>query len=152
MIVGQDHKRTTVELVDMYDNSTSSTATEALYLFGFGGPPGLRILGGSTLIVHNINVYARIEGEWVRINALFPPGAGVIEFDEGYIARTDLADVGDCDFDADVDWVDLEGLQFCMSGPGRVPGLPACTCQDIDGDRDVDLKDFSILQRSFTGE
>jgi len=152
MIIGQRGQRATVELVDLYNNSTASANTEALYLFGLGGPPGLKIVDGSTLIIHNINVYAWEEGTWVDLHSLFPPGVGVIRFDQGWVALTDLAEMGDCDFDGDVDRTDFESFQDCFYGPDERPDPPGCTCHDIDGDRDVDLADFAILQRSFTGD
>lgn len=42
----------------------------------------------------------------------------------------------------------FEGFPACMSGPG-LPAGEACQCAALDPDLDVDLRDFSILQRVF---
>ncbi|MHC4698516.1 MAG: hypothetical protein ACYTFA_17420 [Planctomycetota bacterium] len=56
----------------------------------------------------------------------------------------------DMDQDRDVDLVDSAEFGECLSGPtSRLDGL--CARGDTDGDDDVDLKDYAILQRGFTG-
>jgi hypothetical protein len=39
----------------------------------------------------------------------------------------------------------------CLSGPD-VPYAGDCAEQDFDGDNDVDLAEFSVFQRCFSGE
>jgi len=84
MVVGTDEQPTTVLLVDLEDNGNRSS-NEALYLYGSGGLYGLRVRGGSTLVVGDINVYALWQGEMVHINELFGPEVRV-PFDDGWIA------------------------------------------------------------------
>ena len=59
---------------------------------------------------------------------------------------------GDSEFDEDVDLIDYGALADCMSGPGRVDRLCDCRFLDIDRDGDVDLGDFALFQKGFTGE
>ena len=58
----------------------------------------------------------------------------------------------DYDDDGDVDLNDYAAFAYCMDGPDA-PYLPGhfCTGDDGDGDLDVDIADFSVLQRIFTG-
>jgi hypothetical protein len=88
LVVGQTGVANTVRLVDNVDNGNREpSGYEALYLPGpTGGDDGLRILGGSTLVVENIQVYAQVQGAWVHINALIPDGANQVAFDQGFIA------------------------------------------------------------------
>ena len=56
----------------------------------------------------------------------------------------------DFDFDCDVDGEDFGTFQLCFGGSG-VPPAPGCRKADLDGDNDVDLADFLILQNAYTG-
>ncbi len=57
---------------------------------------------------------------------------------------------GDCDVDGDVDLNDTASFFACTNGPSA--GIPVdCACWDLDGDLDVDLHDFAIVQQAFTG-
>jgi hypothetical protein len=86
LIVGDVGHAVSVELTDLYDNGNrGQRANEALYLFGLGGPQGLVLMGGSTLYIDNINVYARQDGRWVYLNGLFGPGDSVIAYSGGYL-------------------------------------------------------------------
>jgi predicted outer membrane repeat protein len=57
---------------------------------------------------------------------------------------------GDCDFDGDVDFDDLESALSCVSGPEFDAG-GSCACKDVDLDTDVDLRDLCRIQQEFTG-
>ncbi len=96
LIVGQDGQATIVQLVDQFDNGNRNGGdpeAEALYLFGLGEgdesekEDGLRILGGSTLVIDEFNVYALIGGQRTRIMDLFGPDQDIIPFDQGFIAK-----------------------------------------------------------------
>ncbi len=78
LVVG-DGGPTVVSLVDLIDNGNRASP-EALYLFGLGGPDGLVIQDGSTLLIDNINVYAWIDGDWLHLNSLFGPGVHSVDF------------------------------------------------------------------------
>jgi hypothetical protein len=103
MIVGQDGQPTVVRLRDAVDNGNAHDLCdqpEALYLFGIDNdhPNGLRILGGSTLILDGINLYAYQDGSWTHINSLFAPDAdefAEIAFDGGKIRKGKLDADGD---------------------------------------------------------
>ncbi len=98
LIVGQEGLTTVAKLVDLHDNHQPGIP-DALYLFGIedvegvGGLEGLKILGGSTLVIHDLNVYALLDlnlermtdgvMEWIRIRDLFLPGQTIILFNHG---------------------------------------------------------------------
>ena len=48
-----------------------------------------------------------------------------------------------------VDLADFDAFADCLSGPGVLPPL-GCNRSRIDGDWDIDLADFAILQRAFS--
>jgi len=59
---------------------------------------------------------------------------------------------GDCDYDGAVGGSDIRSFTDCADGPGS-PSAPAeCVCTDLDGDDDVDLRDFAELQMQFTAQ
>ncbi len=55
-----------------------------------------------------------------------------------------------CVADLQVDLNDYNSFKGCMSGPDN-PMNKGCDCADVDGDNDIDLRDFSWMQRGFTG-
>ncbi len=156
MIVGQDMEPTTVELLDVIDNGNRTDGDpEALYLYGLGGPNGLHILGGSTLVIHNLQVYTRENGLWVHINRLFTPGVNRIDYDEGYIAIEYRP--GDLNLDGDVDLGDFSSFMICIAGPNVTVPPVGCDAEDfencdLDKDGDADMTDLRTFQESFTGE
>lgn len=91
LVVGEPAARSRLVLVDAVDNGQRGRdgQAEALYLQGLGSAPGLRLLGGSTLYLNDIDVYARLNGEWHHLNEWLPAGTQRIEFDQGYLARGD---------------------------------------------------------------
>ena len=86
-LVGQCDQPTLVQLVENVDNGNrASSNPEALYLFGISGDSnGLRILGGSILMIGELNVYADVNGTLIRLRGLFGVGQNVVAFDHGYI-------------------------------------------------------------------
>ena len=82
LVVGHPGEATVVTLMDVIDNGNRASP-EALYLRGLGGPNGLQLLGGSTLVIGNLNVYAFLNGSWVHLNDLFGPGQQMIPFSYG---------------------------------------------------------------------
>jgi hypothetical protein len=57
---------------------------------------------------------------------------------------------GDLEGDGDVDEADVAEFATCASGPG-VEVLAGCEVWNVDADEDVDLDDFGILQRCYSG-
>ncbi len=105
LVIGQTVQRTSVDLIDVVDNGNrGTTGTEALYLFGLGGPDGLRILNDSALVLNGINVYAwdATMARMVHINGLFGPTDLRIPFDDGFVQLTPL----------DFQWIDPAGGGF----------------------------------------
>ena len=86
LVIGDIGRASYVQLLDVFDNGNrGQRSNEALYLFGLGGPDGLVLLGGSTLFLDNINVYARENGQWVHLNALFGTSNSVIPYSGGFL-------------------------------------------------------------------
>lgn len=82
-----------LELADAINNGHRGTGgREALYLNGVDGVGGaqsgngLRILGGSTLVLDGIDLYTTESGAWLHVNTLFAPGVNRIAYDQGWIA------------------------------------------------------------------
>ena len=87
LIVGQDALATTLQLLEEINNGNRGLddAPEALYLNGLGGPDGLILRGGSTLILDNLNVYTTENNVWVHLNDQFGPGQTVIPYSGGWL-------------------------------------------------------------------
>ncbi len=57
---------------------------------------------------------------------------------------------GDCEDDGDVDLFDYDQFESCLTGPdGSV--ATECRCFDVNRNGTVDLLDFAVAQRNFTG-
>lgn len=89
-------------------------------------------------------------GAIYRTTGSFDPyyvnGYGIIDVD--IAIRTDFT--GDVNRDGNIDLADHATLSGCLTGP-QTPCSEPCRRSDIDGDGDVDLKDWSVLQRRFLG-
>ncbi len=87
LVLGTDATSSVVALTDLFDNGNRGGMGEAesLYLFGFGGPDGLVLNSGSTLIIGNINTFLLFDGAWLHLNSLFGPGVTEIPFSEGFV-------------------------------------------------------------------
>jgi hypothetical protein len=119
LVVGADNVATVVQLMETIDNGNRNGSTpEALYLYGLGGPDGLRILGGSTLRLNALHCYAKLQAAWVLLNDLFPQGEVEIPFDNGFIRRdagTQL--VGDLNCDGTLNFDDIDPFVLALSDP-----------------------------------
>jgi len=101
LIIGTDAQATVVSLVDLIDNGNRA-GPESLYLFGLGGPDGLMLRGGSTLVIDNIHAYAWVNGDWLLLNDLFTGNITQIDFgaitnnpaDAGFIVIPEPATIG----------------------------------------------------------
>ena len=151
LIVGEPGHACRVELVDLYDNHEPGVP-DVLYLGladvpGPGGVESLQIRGGSTLVIHDLDVYALLDmdedgtTEWTVIRDLFPAGETVIRFDhngnDGFIATEDFA-------------YDYVHWAVCMTGPAGTGYGPGCSVFDVEPDGDVDLADFAEFSIALT--
>ena len=87
-----------------------------MYLYGLGGPAGLRILNDSALVLNGINVYAfdPLAGTQVHLNSLFGPGDLRIPYDDGFLQLVPL----------DFQWTNNAGGDFNLGtnwSDGLVP-------------------------------
>lgn len=148
LTIGQDGHSTNVLLVDEIDNGNRAVGQrERLYLQGFPAENGLRILGGSSLYIGDLELYAVIGNEWTRIRDLFAPGQSSIAFDGGRIVLglplpcdSDLNNDGmveDADFSI---FVVAYNLLDCAD-PAMPVGCPA----DLNKDGVVDDADFTVF-------
>ncbi|TVQ59515.1 MAG: hypothetical protein EA379_10630 [Phycisphaerales bacterium] len=88
LVLGADGNEKFVQLIDVFDNGNrvgGTPGTEALYLYGLGGPAGLVLESGSTLNINNINVYVAVDGVMVHLNSLFTSGQTMITYGDGFI-------------------------------------------------------------------
>ncbi|MCO6042323.1 hypothetical protein NG895_00245 [Aeoliella sp. ICT_H6.2] len=114
LVIGTATERNSVELIDAIDNGNRGIGgeAEALYLYGLGGPTGLKILNGSALVLNGLNVYAwdPIQGQQVHLNSLFGPGELRIPYDDGYVQLVPLDfhwdNSGGGDFQVEGNWSD----------------------------------------------
>ena len=146
MVIGSDTQATTVYLRDAIDNGNGHVLCgpggEALYLLGLPADPnGLRILGGSTLVLNGIPLYTLQDGALVDVRTWFPPGQTVIAYalnnSNGFIALGSSPDT-----DADSDGV-IDVNDNCV----LVPNASQC---DTNGDGygnicDPDLNNDGIV-------
>ncbi len=58
---------------------------------------------------------------------------------------------GDADGDADVDWQDVAAFVACGTRAAVPQNVASCRVFDFDGDSDLDMSDFGMLQRCFCG-
>jgi uncharacterized lipoprotein YddW (UPF0748 family) len=58
---------------------------------------------------------------------------------------------GDYDVDGHVDWADFGYFWPALTGPNNGPVPAGADLFDFDADTDIDLPDFAVFQRSFTG-
>ena len=102
LIVGTDTQATIVHLRDAIDNGNGhllcGPGEEALYLLGLPADPadpakivdGLRILGGSTLVLDGVPLYTMQDGALVDVRTWFGPGQNLLAFSmnnsNGFIA------------------------------------------------------------------
>lgn len=68
----------------------------------------------------------------------------------GQVGAVDIR--SDFDHDCDVDSADLAHLKLCSLGPAVRQTNPLCADARLDADSDVDLDDFGIFQRCYSGE
>jgi hypothetical protein len=85
---------------------------------------------------------------WNR-NVIFEPSLTLSSF--FHVSDPVLFAAPDFDLDLHVDSPDWSIQIVCFTGPGGIGIGPECEHTDLDGDGDVDLADFAVLQRCFSG-
>jgi len=134
---------TTVQIVDLYDNSTGADP-EAIYVDELLLEPG---------VTFDLNGHA------VYFNSVTPakplnPASGVTVIDSaggGKLRFIGLQEKGDYDDDGDMDLPDYAEFPACLSGPAGGLGT-GCAIFDFEPDGNVDLFDFAEFQSTFTGD
>jgi hypothetical protein len=112
-------------------------------------PPNVNVATIVYLDLDNLHDHLGI----VSIDQFIPidgSGDGELDVMEVYVLNPFQCVTGDNDCDGDVDLVDYESFQSCVSGAGQ-PNTPSCGLYDFDGDQDVDLIDFGTFTILFTG-
>ncbi len=101
--IGDDGHPTTVNVLDLFNNGNrGALGQEALYLNGLGGADGLLLHSGSILVLNDINVYARLNGQMKLLNSLFGNEVIGMALGAGFVALKQ-PDVGDYNFDGVID-------------------------------------------------
>ncbi len=157
LTIGQEGQPSEVGLIDTYDNLEAGIP-DALYLFGIPGTPGvpgLRILGGSTLYIGDIEVFVRLdanddgtieEDEGIALQELFTGGETVIPFDQGYISLETMYPLADMNCDGYVTFDDINAFVLAIVGEDEyLAEYPDCNWlnADIDGNGDVNFDDIN---------
>jgi hypothetical protein len=148
LIVGQAGQAPTIVAVrDDIDNGQRAPGMpESLYLFGpqgrigspqGGDPDAVDILGGSTLLIRNLNVFAVQAGAMVNLQTLIPAGQKIIPYKDGYLSRSFSAVPGAWNVDAAGDW-NTAG-NWLLSGVPNAAGASAVFGDKITADRIVTL-------------
>ena len=159
MIVSTNTQATTVYLRDGVNNGNGhdlfGPGVEALYLLGLPDDPldpgkivnGLRILGGSTLVLNGIPLYVMQDGYLQDVRDWFPMGQRVIAYSlnnsNGYI---DLGTSPDTD-------ADIDGVLDINDNCALVPNPTQCD-GDMDGygnHCDADFNNDLIVNNLDTG-
>lgn len=81
------------------------------------------------------------------------PDAGVLEGEDFTLSGGFWFELspGDCEDDGDVDLWDYELFNACLTGPNGEAPVGDCRCFDLDASDTVDVADFCIIQRTYTG-
>ncbi len=140
LIVGDTGEEAVVFLTDWIDNGNRASR-EAMYLYGSGGADGIEILGGSTLLLGDINAYALVSGTMVHLNGLIGGGEYYADFGGGSIGNPVP---GDANLDRAVNVFDLAILANNYGGSGKDWGDA-----DFTGEGDVDVFDLAALANNY---
>ena len=108
-----------------------------------GGWHALGLKADGSIVAWGLNDYGQCD--------VPEPNEGFIAVAAGRSHSLGLKGIfGDFDVDGDVDLDDLGTLDGCLTGPGVFPPV-GCARMSLDGDVDVDVADFAVFQRKFTG-
>lgn len=148
LTIGRPAQPTVVQLVDAIDNGNRPAGQpERLYLQGFPAENGLRVLGGSTLYLGDIELYAVISNQWTRVRDLFGPGQTCIPFDGGQICLGEpLPCPSDLNGDGLVDDSDFQHFVVAYNILDCAdPTMPPGCLADFNSDGLVDDSDFQVF-------
>jgi hypothetical protein len=106
---------------------------------------GLKYAGATTPTLTIMNLDTWDAGN--NYNCIVSDSDGTAVSDMATLIVADAMD-GDFDHDCDIDAEDAVVFQGCLTGAGGPPSAD-CGAEDLDGDGDVDMSDFGILQRSY---
>jgi hypothetical protein len=145
LVVGADGSPTMITLLDVLDNGNRLGGNEALYLYGLGGPDGLVINAGSSLVINNLNVYAFLDGAMTHLNAMFGPMVNEIPLGAGTLMLLPEPPLlGDTNKDGRVDIDDLNNVRNNFGS--MAPPYPL---GDTNLDGKVDVDDLNNVRNNF---
>ncbi len=134
---------TTVQLVDLRDNSTGAEP-EAIYVSELLLEPGVTLdLNGLAIYFDSVTPEKPL-GATSGVTVIDSVGGGTLLY-IGPMLK------GDYDDDADLDLADLFELELCLNGPDNLLDT-GCDVFDFDVDTDSDVTDFAEFQKQFTGD
>lgn len=80
----------------------------------------------------------------ILVSAVYHDGPGGNDSGRAYLFRP--VSYADCDCDGVIRVSDHSGFTYCLAGAGAPMRSPPCNCADLDGDEDVDIRDFEKFQ------
>lgn len=83
----------------------------------------------------------------VGVGAQWHRGEAGVDQGRAYVYRS--VPRGDCDCNGVIDKDDLVAFFGCLTGAGVCWSVQGCGCVDLDGDGDVDLRDFAAFQAAY---
>lgn len=85
----------------------------------------------------------------VGVGAKWHRGEAGVNVGRAYVYRP--VPHGDCDCSGAIEMRDVAAFCGCISGASVFWRVDGCGCVDLDGDGDVDLRDFAAIQASYGG-
>lgn len=147
-------------LVDNFaDHSTIYLSARS---FGGASEADLLAVAGQSEFVFRDGSAGNLLNFFIKTGGGSSGNSGPLYVDDIYVENSPAvnlndpaARVPDCDQNGDVDLADAALLVNCLNGPGNATAPPACLpedfdCADVDGDHDVDLRDFQALGVMFS--
>lgn len=112
------------------------------------GPPEFEITRST---IDGGGVMQSAGGDFELSGTIGQPDAGVMAGGDFQLAGGFWFDVSptDCNEDGLINELDYEIFAACMLGPNLGIDADPCPCFDVDGDGDITLGDFAVLQKNF---
>jgi len=85
----------------------------------------------------------------VGVGAVWHRGIAGVNVGRAYVYRP--VPRGDCDCSGAIEMSDVASFCECLTGSSVFWRIDGCGCVDLDGDGDIDLRDFAMFQASYGG-